>query len=145
LSDGTATGSTSRDNHVNLFGGAIVEQPPAFGVVRTTNDANELRDAILGQGILATDNARFTGSAVSAGFFEGGDALFGMSEGILLSTGDVQVANGPNTNDSSTGRASGAGDAELDALLGVTTSDVSRLDFGFMIDPALVSPTPRNF
>ncbi|MEO8493503.1 MAG: choice-of-anchor L domain-containing protein, partial [Planctomycetota bacterium] len=147
LADGTVTGTAGRGNRVNLFGNAIVAQPPSFGIVRaadgtpqTTNDANQLRNALLGTNILAIGPATFTGSSNSAGFFEGGDALLGMSQGIVLSTGDVTVAEGPNDSSSSTGRASGRGDLRLDTAFGLTgsatTRDASILEFQFEIDPA---------
>ncbi len=143
LSDGTVTGTASRDNKINLFGNAIVEQAPSFGIVRsldgtpqTTNDANLLRDALLGSNVLAIGNATFTGGASSAGFFEGGDSLLGLGQGIVLSTGSVLVAEGPNLSDGSTGRASGHGDPRLDAAFGVTTQDASILEFQFEIAPA---------
>ena len=47
LSDGTNTGNTSRSNLINLFGGAVVEQDPPFGIVDTNNEADVLRDALL--------------------------------------------------------------------------------------------------
>ncbi|MEO8164452.1 MAG: choice-of-anchor L domain-containing protein, partial [Betaproteobacteria bacterium] len=143
LADGTVTGTAGRGNKINLFGNAIVEQPPSFGIVRaadgtpqTTSDGNLLRDALLGSNILPAGAATFTGSSSSAGFFEGGGTLLGMSQGIVLSTGNVTVAEGPNNNSSSTGRASGRGDVRLDATFGFTTQDASILEFQFEIDPA---------
>ena len=131
LSDGEATGTASTSNRVNLFGAAVMEQSTPFAVTETTNDGNRLRDAILGSGLTAVGNSSFAGSSVSAGFFDGGAKILGMQEGILLTTGNAQFADDRNVSDSSTGRASGEKDVDLDAAFSVSTQDSSSLEFEF--------------
>lgn len=104
--------------------------PGPITVAPTTN-ANLLRDTLLGPGITPVGNATLIGSAVSAGLFSGGSDSIGLASGILLTTGDATFAAGPNTSDSSTGTASGAGDAQLDATFGVSTQDTTSLQFDF--------------
>ncbi|MFV1964695.1 MAG: S8 family serine peptidase, partial [Pirellulaceae bacterium] len=139
-SDGEVSGTASTSNQVNLFGSAVVARLDPFSITETTTDANRLRDVILGEGIrvpASSRNATFAGSGLSAGLFVGGGGLLGLESGIVLSTGDVNVAVGPNTNGSSSGRASGRGDARLDSAFGVTTTDTSVLEFDFELDPNL--------
>ncbi|MGE0756179.1 MAG: DVUA0089 family protein, partial [Pirellulaceae bacterium] len=135
LSDGTASGTSSTSNRINLFGQALVDQPQPFSVTETTTDANQLRDTILGPqastGLAPLGNARFVGSDSSAGMFAGGTSLLGLKEGIVLSTGDVRFANGPNQSTKSTGHASGATDADLNAALAVSSRDTTSLEFDF--------------
>ncbi len=100
-------------------------------VTSTTTDGNALRDAILGSGITTVGNATFVGSDVSAGFFEGGLSSIGIDKGILLTSGNANLANGPNVEDGATGFASNVGDADLNAAFGVGTTDTTYLEFEF--------------
>jgi hypothetical protein len=155
LSDGTAVGSTSRDNHINLFGNAVgdfviqperavlsvekssLTDPVAFG--------NLLRDQILGTGLTPLGNAAFVGGVdatdgtfTSAGVFHDGRWSVGMNSGIILATGKATVAVGPNTSGASSGDASLLGDADLDnAFLPLEpparkTQDSSSLEFSVL-------------
>ncbi|MDA1052306.1 MAG: DVUA0089 family protein [Planctomycetota bacterium] len=108
--------------------------PTVGGVVTitsTTTNADALRDALLGPGVTAVGNATFVGGPTSAGFFVGGGSSIGIEDGIILTSGDATFAGGPNISDSSSGLASQAGDADLDAAFGITTTDTSYLQFDF--------------
>ena len=89
-------------------------------------------------GLRSIGNAVFTGSDVSAGLFEGGNSLLGMPSGIVLTSGDARRADGPNTDDKFSARASQQGDAALDSALSVTTTDSSSLDFDFQFGDGTV-------
>jgi len=88
-------------------------------VVTGSMDADALRDALLGPGVTAVGSATLIGSAVgtpaSAGFFTGGMSSIGIDQGIVLTSGNAMNAAGPNSSDSSSGNASGSGDADLNA------------------------------
>lgn len=157
LSDGTAAGSTSRDNRINLFGNAVgdfVIQPErtVLSVEKSslTNPAafgNMLRDQILGTGLTPVGNAAFVGGVdatdgtfTSAGVFHDGRWSIGMDSGIILATGKATVAVGPNTSGASSGDASLLGDADLDNAflplepLARKTQDSSSLKFSVLAD-----------
>ncbi|MCA9245531.1 MAG: choice-of-anchor L domain-containing protein [Planctomycetales bacterium] len=137
LSDGTVTGTRSTSVLINLYGDNVVpEVNLGLDVTEVTEDANQLRDFILGPGVTPVGNARFTGSATSAGFFTSGRSTIGINEGIILTTGNAFFAEGPNTDDASTGTASQRPDAELDALFGVPTADTTALEFDFELSEA---------
>ncbi|HRX80180.1 MAG TPA: DVUA0089 family protein, partial [Pirellulaceae bacterium] len=140
-SDGKATGTSSTSNRVDLFGGAIVEQPDPFSITEVTNDATQLRDVLAGNGIVFEGTPRYTGGSNSAGLFTGGLPILGMERGIILSTGDARAADGPNSTDTLVGRSSLRGDADLDAefaldpTTGPVTEDSTSLEFDFrMVD-----------
>jgi hypothetical protein len=157
LSDGTASGSSSRSNQINLFGNAVgdyviqpertaltvdkssLTDPAAFG--------NMLRDQVLGTGLTPTGNATFAGGVdatdgtfTSAGTFSGGLWSIGMDRGIVLSTGKASVAAGPNMSNASSGDASMLGDADLDAAFlpleppARKTQDSTSLKFSVVAD-----------
>jgi hypothetical protein len=132
-SDGTVAGE-SGDDRVNLFG--IVRTSLIDRRLQVTNvveDANRLRDVLIGDnsGITAINDATLVGSAVSAGTFEGGLSTIGLNGGIVLSTGDVKFAEGPNLSDTSSAMASKLGDTDLDFEFITTTLDATILEFDF--------------
>ena len=130
-SDGNVVGP-SGSNRVNLFGNVVTELlAPAVVITDTTEDGDVLRDALLNGStdILSVGDAFFDGSDISAGFFSGGLTSIGLEAGIVLSTGSVFSAEGPNENDFSSGLAAEVGDADLDAEFGLITTDRTVLEF----------------
>jgi parallel beta-helix repeat protein len=99
---------------------------------------NLLRDTILGQGITPVGDATYVGGNTLLGQdMSSGLWSDTVNTGIILTTGNVKNAQGPNTADASTGMASGLGDADLDQLFTqwtgqeVHTQDTSSLTFDF--------------
>ena len=134
LADGTViSGLPSTNSVINLFGN--VDSPvinPAVQVTSTTSDGNQLRDALLGGVFESVGDAVFVGGTTSAGFFVGGAESIGISDGIVLTTGDARYVEGPNNDSGSSGLASGLGDADLDAYFApFVTLDTTSLEFSF--------------
>ncbi len=98
--------------------------------------ATDLVEAILGPGV-SYSNVTFSGvtagaSPASAGTFTGGTgAGLGIEEGVMLSSGFVINAVGPNSSDGITGGLGTGSDADLDALVGGGTMDKTVLEFDF--------------
>lgn len=83
--------------------------------VTTTGDANTLASTILGSGISLVGSATYTGAAVASGTFTGGLASgIGIDSGILLTSGNAQLAVGPNNSSGATGNNGLAGSSLLD-------------------------------
>ena len=76
-------------------------------------------------------SATYTGAALASGTFSGGD--FGIAEGLLLTTGSVGIAVGPN-NLAGAGYSNGApGDADLNAIISpYVTYNASVLEITFI-------------
>ncbi len=139
LGDGAIASTLSTTSSVvNLFGNVDADVIGAsVRITSTTTDANLLRDAILGDVFTPVGDATFSGSAVSAGLFDGGSSSIGIASGIILTTGDAHFAEGPNSDDGSTGSASGMGDPDLDTYFApLVTEDSSVLEFSFQVDSA---------
>lgn len=137
LSDGaTDLLDTTTSVLVNLYGDVDTNVLDArLQVTETTTDANALRDKILGDSFTPVGDATFVGGATSAGFFVGGGSSIGISEGVVLTTGDANFVEGPNNDDGSTGLASQAGDQDLDDYFSpLVTEDATYLEFSFMVD-----------
>ena len=108
--------------------------------VTGSSNAEALANLILGSGITIS-NASFTGTTVSAGSFSGGLAAgIGIEQGLILTSGDINIAPGPN-DDSGAGADfyeqlgyQGPGDSDLDAIVGADTYDATVLEFDFVSD-----------
>jgi len=100
-------------------------------VVTQNNNANDLVDTILGDGITYS-NLSNSGDANAFGTFTGGiSAGIGIESGIMLSSGNISDAVGPNTGNGTTTDFGAAGDADLTAISGFDTHDAAFITFDF--------------
>lgn len=98
-----------------------------------------VENVLLGGGVTVT-NITFNGQPadqvnVQVGEFNSAAANVGLTEGIILSTGDIQGAEGPNDTDSATLPEDGLlipGDPDLDDIAGLETFDAAVLEFDFI-------------
>lgn len=86
-------------------------------------------------------NVTFSGDANQLGYFDATNSNVGIATGIILGTGDVINAEGPNDGSSSSigGGNTGASDADLDDLDGLTHNDAAILEFDFIATGTAVS------
>ncbi|MBI5634923.1 MAG: choice-of-anchor L domain-containing protein [Nitrospirae bacterium] len=92
-----------------------------------------LAQALVGGAVFITD-ITYTGSNLSAGTFSGawGDGL-DIDSGIMLSSGDIANAQGPNTDDGISTNVGTPGDLDLDVIVAPdTTNDAAVLEFNFV-------------
>lgn len=107
--------------------------------VSNTLTAEQLvRDVLVGS-CVTVSNVTFNGLSggfvhEQAGTFNGVNTDIGIANGIILATGDIDVALGPNNSGSATmgGGNFGFGDPDLTQLSGVTTNDAAILEFDFI-------------
>lgn len=89
---------------------------------------------LLGPGVTAS-NITFSGNASQLGSFIGTNCYLGLDSGVVMASGSVSGALGPNNSGSSTfpgGGFNGAGDADLTMAAGNTTHDAAVLQFDFV-------------
>jgi len=101
--------------------------------VTNTLTAAQLVDSVLiGHGVSAS-NITYSGSTLSLGKFSNGNSTnIGLDEGVLISTGSIFNAPGPNTVQNKTTNTLGGSDAQLAALVpGFTIFDAAVLEFDF--------------
>lgn len=106
----------------------------------TTLTPTVLAQALVGPGVTVS-NASFSGHQQAGGQFVGGlsDGL-GFDAGVVLSSGRIADASGPNDSDSTTTVFGSAGDANLDSLIsGFLTEDAAVLEFDFEATAGTVS------
>lgn len=108
----------------------IVCSATAFSQITTVanNNAQQLVQGILGKGYIVS-NAKLTCPTDAVGNFTSTTSNIGLGTGILLTTGSISNANGPNNNSGITTENGGAGDTDLDALSGTNTEDACSLEF----------------
>ena len=98
-------------------------------VVTESSDAGALSSALVGSGVTVSSPV-FTGSAGQAGSFTGGlSAGVGIDAGIMLSSGNVADAVGPNASPGTTTDFFGPGSAILDPIATGITGDAAVLAF----------------
>jgi gliding motility-associated-like protein len=98
----------------------------------TMTPAQLVQNVLLGPGITAT-NITYTGAASAIGFFNGLSSNIGLDSGVVLTSGSITNAVGPNTQTGITTAHSTPGDTDLDALITPTpTFDACVLQFDFI-------------
>lgn len=97
-----------------------------------------VQTVLLGGGVTAS-NITFNGMPGNLqneqiGTFNGSSSNIGLPAGVLMGTGDINVAPGPNTGGGSSqgGGNFGAGDADLTQISGVNHNDAAILEFDFI-------------
>jgi len=94
--------------------------------------AQLVQNVLLGPGITAT-NITYTGSALARGTFNGAASNLGISSGVLLATGKILNAIGPNNNSGNTTVFNLAGDPDLNIITSPSSShDAAVLEFDFI-------------
>ena len=102
-------------------------------------DINDVVEALLGAGVTYS-NVTYQGIlsndplVASIGGFSGSDCVpLGFNEGIMLSSGFVGNAVGPNVSGSTTGFLGTGGDADLQTLIpGFSVNDATWIEFDFI-------------
>lgn len=94
-----------------------------------------VNNVLLGSGLTAT-NITFTGDSRQIGYFNGSASNIGINDGIILSTGVIHDAIGPNNTPSSgiLGLNTGIKDSDLDIIANTNSNsfDVASLEFDFV-------------
>lgn len=116
----------------SLLGLGLLSTPAHAAIITNSSDPNVLINKILGSGITVS-NATYNGTSIASGTFTGGLALgIGIEQGIILTTGNANLAALANNSNHATGINGLSGDADLSALIsGVSTFDASILEFDF--------------
>jgi hypothetical protein len=98
-----------------------------------------ITDVFLGD-CLEASNILYTGAANAIGTFSNGGPI-GIEEGIILTTGDINNAPGPNLSTATTAGNGTAGDLLLDGLAGSITYDAAVFTFDFVANTDQVTFT----
>jgi subtilisin-like proprotein convertase family protein len=94
--------------------------------------ATQLGNNLAGSNVNVT-NATITGTGAQYGTFNYSGTGFPLSSGVILATGNITDAPGPNTNGATTGGMGGPGDPDLTAIAGIQTFDAVSFQFDFEV------------
>ncbi|WP_448563560.1 choice-of-anchor L domain-containing protein [Trichothermofontia sp.] len=109
----------------------------------TTQTPLMLANLLKSQGITIVSATTLTTNTVAAGKFAFVDepSPVGIQSGVILSSGNIVTAEGPN-QDTGAGTALGTpGSAELSALIGATTNDAAFLEIKFIPETSAIGLT----
>jgi len=111
----------------------------SFGQVTTTGGqtAQQLAEILAGPNITVT-NAVLTGGGVASGSFGNGNSSLGFDSGVILSSGNINEAPGPNGAANTGANLGESGTAQMTALAGVNTFDAITLEFDFEVQSSLI-------
>ena len=122
------------------LGGSSGESAIAFATTDlNTVTAEDLIAALVGPGV-TTSNVEFFGDEQALGLFSGGTTLgLGIDRGIILSSGNIADAQGPNISEGTTTNFGTPGDADLNTITTPSsTADAAGLQFEFIANPVRV-------
>ncbi len=124
-------------SHVNwglVFSFLLFCSPAAKAQLTTSTaltPAQLVQTVLLGSGITAS-NITYNGAPLAIGSFNGSASNIGLAAGVLMTSGDLLSAIGPNNSSSAYVNNSLAGDPDLDQIMSPTLSyDASILEFDF--------------
>ena len=134
-----------RSHHGDLSSQQLEQRTLLAAVVTPLTDgsttAEDLVQSLVGDGV-SFSNVTFTGDAEAAGLFIGGFSDdIGIDEGIILSSGEVANAPGPNEGSGTSTSFSLPGDADLDSISTQPTNDAAILEFDFVPEKDTISFT----
>ncbi|MEM6526469.1 MAG: OmpA family protein [Bacteroidota bacterium] len=100
--------------------------------IDTTRSVDYLvRDILVGNGVLV-GNVKYTGAKQAIALYQDSTSQVGIEEGILLTSGNVFYALGPNKSAHFGGVTNAPGDIQLDRIAKGKTYDASVLEFEFV-------------
>lgn len=103
----------------------------AFSIGASSN-VTDLTNSLLGNGVTIVGEPTLTGTTNSSGLFTGGSSAgLGFDSGVILSTGDVNLAVGPNSSPGAGIDNGLPGDLSLSALAGAPTFNATILELDF--------------
>jgi len=96
-----------------------------------SGDATALANTIVGAGITVSNATINCPGGASGTFGNGNTTNIGLNTGVLMASGLISTAIGPNNNGAAGTAFGAAGDADLTALSGFPTFDACGLEFDF--------------
>jgi len=101
-------------------------------VNNTLSPTQLVQNVLLGSGVTAS-NITFSGNAMQSGSFNGTASNIGFTSGLVLATGDINVAVGPNSlGGAGTSLGVASTDPQLNSIATTNLNDAAILEFDFV-------------
>lgn len=128
-----------------LIAGLVLSASSQALVITPENSGATIANTIVGTGITVS-NVSYTGADGASGTFTGGNSSgLGIDKGIVLSSGQANLAQGTNNETGASANTGTAGYAPLTTLAGASTFDATVLGFDFEFDGGLGGDLFFNF
>ncbi|MFH2096161.1 MAG: choice-of-anchor L domain-containing protein [Bacteroidota bacterium] len=111
---------------------SMLNDPSRLYISTEDYSPEELVRNIFLTGCVEAYNVSYTGSNQSIGYFSDNSGNFNFSSGIILASGNITNAMGPNDNDNETTNLGLGGDPDLNIISGYITYDAAALEFDFI-------------
>lgn len=98
-----------------------------------------VKDIFIGGDCFDVTNITMNGGGNQIGKFASGATSIGFNSGIMLATGDIGVAPGPNDQDGAGGGGNGSTDVDLATIATGPMFDVSTIEFDFTPTQSMLS------
>ena len=113
----------------------VVDNPPKAGLDIANNFTVEqlVKDVFIKGGCKNVFNIKAIGKLDGIGFFNNGSSAISLNRGIILATGPIENAKGPNSQTDKSGDfADFTGDVDLDILAEEKVRDAVGIEFDFV-------------
>jgi subtilisin-like proprotein convertase family protein len=90
-----------------------------------------IRDVLFGGDCFDVKNVTFSGAGYQIGKFSHGQSNIGYSSGMIMATGDINIAPGPNDQDNAGSGSGGGSDSDLAAIATGPLYNVAVVEFDF--------------
>jgi hypothetical protein len=90
-----------------------------------------VEDVFIGGGCFEVSNITQIGSDAGLGYFSNGMTSINLPDGVILASGNVLNAEGPNSSGSTGNSLGQPGDSDLQQLSGVASNDAHGIEFDF--------------
>jgi hypothetical protein len=128
-----------------LLAGLVLSASSQALIITSENNGATIASTIAGSGI-SVSNVNYAGAAGASGTFIGGNSSgLSIEKGVVLSSGQALLAQGPNDSTNATADNSRLGYAPLDTLAAAPTYDATVLGFDFEFDGGLGGDLFFNF
>ena len=104
---------------------------PVLSVNSSVTNQYLVEDVFIGGGCFDITNITFSTDINSRGTFTNGATNIGLDEGMILATGNITTAIGPNNTPGAGGGSSGGFDQDLFDLSGSSINDAAIMEFDF--------------
>jgi gliding motility-associated-like protein len=110
----------------------IVENKmPVLSVNSNVTNQYLVEDVFIGGGCFDVSGITFSSDPGSRGFFQNGGTNITLDEGLILATGNISTAIGPNNQTGDSSNSNGGSDPDLTILAGAVIDDAAILEFDF--------------
>lgn len=102
-----------------------------LAVSSSITPTNLVNNVLLGPGVVAM-NIQYTGASQAIGYFNGLNSNIGLKSGVILTSGVITNAIGPNNSTNKSAINNTPGDPILTQICGQPTNDAAILEFDFI-------------